>query len=145
MSSLPICRRALLSRNFTRTLSTASLSTPALPANQSPSSPPSTDDTRSPSSEPLTHFRVTLRRSGISLGEKVRGTIEALGFHKRNQIVYHRHSSDIAGKILKIKELVEVKNVPESAVRNKWEQRQERKAVRGYKVIGNKADNFMRI
>jgi ribosomal protein L30 len=79
------------------------------------------------------------------LGSKVQGTLESLGFHKRNQTVYHRHSPDIAGKILKVKELVEVENVAESAVRNKWEQRQERKAVRGYKVIGSKRDRFMNV
>ena len=36
-----------------------------------------------------------------------------------------------------MKELVSVENVPESAVRTKWEQRQERKASRGYSVAGS--------
>ncbi|KAF5359832.1 hypothetical protein D9756_002909 [Leucocoprinus leucothites] len=138
MASLPLCRRALFSRNFTRTLST----TTSAPSTSTPIPSSSTSSTTSP---PLTHYKITLRRSGISLGSKIQGTLEALGFHKRNQTVYHEHSSDIAGKILKIKELVEVENVPESAVRNKWEQRQERKAVRGYKVVGSKRDTFMRI
>ena len=39
-----------------------------------------------------------------------------------------------------MKELVSVENVPESAVRTKWEQRQERKASRGYEVTGSKLD-----
>lgn len=51
------------------------------------------------------------------------------------QTVYHPHTPECAGKILKVKELVEVENVPTSAVRTKTEQRQERKASRGYKVV----------
>lgn len=54
------------------------------------------------------------------------------------QTVYHEHSPINAGKILRVKELVEVENVPASAVRTKTEQRQERKAKRGYAVTGTK-------
>ncbi|RDX51591.1 hypothetical protein OH76DRAFT_1401479 [Lentinus brumalis] len=93
---------------------------------------------QSSTSEPLTHYRITLRRSAISLPQNIKGTLEALGIHRRLQTVYHRHTPDIAGKILTVKELVTVENVPESAVRTKWEQRQERKAPRGYSVTGSK-------
>ncbi|KAI9066145.1 hypothetical protein FKP32DRAFT_409152 [Trametes sanguinea] len=89
-------------------------------------------------SEPLTHFRITLRRSAISLPKNIKGTLAALGLHRRLQTVYHRHTPDIAGKILTVKELVAVANVPASAVRNKLEQRMERKAPRGYVVTGSK-------
>ena len=58
------------------------------------------------SSEPLTHFRITLRRSAISLPSNIKGTLAALGIHRRLQTVYHRHTSDIAGKILTVKELL---------------------------------------
>lgn len=51
------------------------------------------------------------------------------------QTVYHRFSPDIAGKILAVKELVEVRNVPTSEVRTPEEARSERKAVRGYEVV----------
>ncbi|KAK7016868.1 54S ribosomal protein L33, mitochondrial [Favolaschia claudopus] len=61
-----------------------------------------------------THFKITLRRSAISLGEKKKGTLAALGLHRRNQTVFHPHKPDIAGKILAVKELLEVRNVPES-------------------------------
>jgi len=115
--------RLLLSRYFARALSTVTDT-----SNTSP-----------------THYKITLRRSGIALGDSITRTLEALGFHKRNQIVFHKHSSDIAGKILKVKELVEVQNVSANEVRNKWQQRQERKAVRGYKVVRSKRDTFMRI
>ncbi|EJF59189.1 hypothetical protein DICSQDRAFT_148668 [Dichomitus squalens LYAD-421 SS1] len=97
-------------------------------------SPPSS----SSSGEPLTHYRITLRRSAIALPMNIKGTLAALGIHRRLQTVFHRHTPDIAGKILTIKELVTVENVPESAVRTKWEQRQERKASRGYEVAGSK-------
>jgi large subunit ribosomal protein L30 len=100
---------------------------------------------RALSTAPPTHYKITLRRSALSLPDNIKGTLEALGIHTRNQTVYHKHAPDIAGKILKVKELVEVENVPASAVRNKWEQRQERKAVRGYKVVGNRRDTFMNV
>ena len=64
----------------------------------------------------------------------------ALGIHRRLQTVYHRHTPDIAGKILTVKELVTVENVPASAVRTKLEQREERKAQRGYAVTGSKLE-----
>ncbi|PSS34003.1 hypothetical protein PHLCEN_2v1907 [Hermanssonia centrifuga] len=89
------------------------------------------------SSEPLTHYRITLRRSAISLPSHIKGTLVSLGIHRRLQTVYHEHSPINAGKILRVKELVEVENVPASAVKNKTEQRRERKAVRGYKVVGS--------
>jgi large subunit ribosomal protein L30 len=84
-----------------------------------------------------THFKITLRRSGISLGAKIQSTLVALGFHRRHQTVYHPHSPDIAGKILRVKELVEVSNVPAHMVRTKERQTQDRKAKRGYKVVGS--------
>ncbi|KAJ7081299.1 hypothetical protein B0H15DRAFT_953014 [Mycena belliarum] len=92
----------------------------------------------SPLSVPSTHFRITLRRSAISLGEKKQGTLAALGLHRRHQTVFHTHTPDIAGKILALKELLEVQNVPAAAVRSKQEQRRERRAPRGYQVVGSR-------
>jgi len=54
------------------------------------------------------------------------------------QTVYHPHSPEVAGKILTVKELVEVENVPGEAVRTKLEQKIERKPTRGYRVIGSR-------
>jgi len=99
----------------------------------SPPPPPSSTTT-----EPNTHFRVTLRRSAISLGARVRGTLAALGLRRRMQTVYHAHTPEAAGMILAVKELVEVGNVPASAVRTAGQQRVERKATRGYVVVGSK-------
>lgn len=49
--------------------------------------------------------------------------------------MFQSHSPEAAGKILRVKELVEVQNVPASEVKTKTEMRQERKAVRGYSVV----------
>ncbi|KAJ6571898.1 hypothetical protein B0H19DRAFT_1131812, partial [Mycena capillaripes] len=85
-----------------------------------------------------THFKITLRRSAISLGDKKKGTLAALGLHRRNQIVFHPHKPDIAGKILAVKELLEVQNVPASDVRDKLAQRIERASPKGYEVVGSR-------
>ena len=110
-----------------RSLSTLPAATPTTASTPAP--PPET--------EPLTHFRITLRRSAIGLPQRIKGTLVSLGLHRRMQTVYHEHNSINAGKILRVKELVQVENVPTSAVRTKTEQRQERKAVRGYAVVGS--------
>ena len=90
----------------------------------------------SSTSEPNTHYKITLLRSAISLGERKKATLKTLGIHRRMQTVYHPHSPEFAGKILAVKELLKVENVPASAVRTKTEQRRERKASRGYVVVG---------
>ena len=54
------------------------------------------------------------------------------------QTVYHAHTPEAAGMILAVKELVEVENVPASAVRTAGQQRAERKATRGFVVVGSK-------
>jgi len=108
-----------------------------------------TSSTTSPeknaSAPPNTHFKITLRRSAISLGDKIKGTLKALGIHRRFQTVYFPHSPEVAGKILKVKELVEVENVPRHLVFTKQEQRQQRKSPRGYKVVGSRMTTFMHV
>ena len=105
--------------NSTETTQSALLATPL----------PSSDST------PNTHFKITLLRSAIGLGERKKGTLLALGIHRRMQTVYHPHSPECAGKILAVKELVRVENVPAHAVRTKTEQRRERRAPRGYSIV----------
>ncbi|KAG9313656.1 hypothetical protein JVU11DRAFT_5988 [Chiua virens] len=92
--------------------------------------------------EPKTHFKITLRRSAIALGDRKKETLTALGLHRRMQTVYHEHTPEAAGKILKVKELVEVENVPASAVRTQSEQRWERRAPRGYSIGGSRLSGF---
>jgi ribosomal protein L30 len=86
-------------------------------------------------SEPLTHYRITLRRSAIGLPKNKKATLEALGIHRRMQTVYHPHAPEFAGKILALKELVEVENVSASQVRTKEEQTRDRRPSRGYVVV----------
>ena len=93
-----------------------------------------------PGEEPKTHFGIILRRSGISLGNRIQGTLAALGLRRRMQTVYHPHTPEAAGMILAVKELVEVENVPASAVRTAGQQRAERKAPRGFVVVGSKRE-----
>ena len=85
--------------------------------------------------EPLTHYRITLRRSAIGLPKRSKATLEALGIHRRMQTVYHKHTPESAGKILAVKELVEVENVPASMVRTKEEMTRERRHPKGYEVV----------
>lgn len=92
--------------------------------------------------EPSTHFKITLRRSAIALGDRKQETLTALGLHRRMQTVYLEHTPEAAGKILKVKELVEVENVPASAVRTQSEQRWERRAPRGYSIGGSRLRGF---
>jgi len=84
---------------------------------------------------PNTHFKITLYRSAIALPKRYKATLVALGIHRRMQTVYHPHTPDIAGKILRVKELVHVENVPESSVRTKTEQRWERQPQPGFKIV----------
>ena len=101
MSSSILCARrsafkvfqALSSQQSTRLLSTidASASTAEIPPTVS-----------APAHGPNTHYKITHRRSAISLGDRKKGTLKALGLHRRMQTVYHKHSQDIAGKILSL-------------------------------------------
>ncbi|TFK34545.1 hypothetical protein BDQ12DRAFT_689468 [Crucibulum laeve] len=133
---LPITRY-----NVSRMLST-SIETPGASTSQTAATPPTPMTDSNP---PNTHYKITLRRSAISLGDKIKGTLISLGIHRRFQTVYHRHTPETAGKILRVKELVEVENVPDHLVKTKQQQRQERKATRGYKVVGSKRDTFMHV
>ncbi|CAA7267526.1 unnamed protein product [Cyclocybe aegerita] len=135
--------RSVSRRSLARTLTTAP-STPSTSQTSASSSSVSTPAPTLESPPPNTHFKITLRRSAISLGDKIKGTLKALGIHRRFQTVYFPFSPEVAGKILRVKELVEVENVPTHRVMNKQQQRQARKATRGYTVVGSR-DGFMRI
>lgn len=102
-----------------------------------------------------THYRITLRRSGIGMPEKINRTLQGLGLKKRLQSVYRPIGPDMAGAILAVKELVHVENVrrlqeadqmllsDEEAV---WVNengeiidpgKAAKKAPRGYRIVGN--------
>lgn len=59
----------------------------------------------------MTFFRITLLRSGIGLPARTNGVLASLGLTKRLRTVYLPVSPDVAGKILKVKELIAVSEV----------------------------------
>jgi large subunit ribosomal protein L30 len=140
MASLTSCRSqlSLYMRPTSRFNVARALTTTTTTLGTSSTTPPA-------SALPNTHFKITLRRSAISLGDKIKGTLKALGIHRRFQTVYFPHSPEVAGKILKVKELVEVENVPRHLVLTKQEQRQQRKSPRGYKIVGSRMTTFMHV
>ncbi|EST06496.1 Ribosomal protein L30, ferredoxin-like fold domain protein [Kalmanozyma brasiliensis GHG001] len=154
---------SFLARNFlgqTRSrLSRQALSTSAwgIRHESSSSAAQATVASSSTSSEaaPATHYRITLRRSGIGMPEKINRTLQGLGLKKRLQSVYRPIGADMAGAILAVKELVHVENVrrlqeadqmllsDEEAI---WVNetgeivdpgKAAKKAPRGYKIVGN--------
>lgn len=112
------------------TLSARTLATATGPAPSASSTPPPASDA------PKTHYRITLKRSAVGLPTEFKATLEALGIHRRMQTVYHLHNAATAGKILKLKELVEVQNVTAAEVKTKEEMTRDRRAVRGYTILG---------
>ncbi|PCH42584.1 hypothetical protein WOLCODRAFT_25441 [Wolfiporia cocos MD-104 SS10] len=139
LSASTSLRTCACSRLLVRTLATAAPSSSSAESTAHASTSTSTPPTPSASApEPPTHFRITQRRSAIALPARYKATLVALGLHRRLQTVYHPYSADIAGKILRVKELVQVENVPASAVRTKTEQRRERRPPRGYAVVGSR-------
>jgi large subunit ribosomal protein L30 len=80
----------------------------------------------------MSYFRITLMRSGIGLPLKTQGVLKALGLRKRMTTVYHPVSQSVAGQIMRIKELVDVKEV--SHALTKEEMRAARRPDPGYYV-----------
>lgn len=63
--------------------------------------------------KPMSYFRITLMRSAIGLPAKSSNVLKALGLRKRMATVFHPVSPAVAGQIMKVKELVDVKEVDE--------------------------------
>ena len=80
----------------------------------------------------MAYFRIQLLRSAIGLPEKTSGVLKALGLRKRMATVFHPVSPQVAGQIMKVKELVSVKEV-ETAL-TKQEVHLERKPDPGYYI-----------
>ncbi|QKX55652.1 uncharacterized protein TRUGW13939_02749 [Talaromyces rugulosus] len=60
-----------------------------------------------------TYFRITLMRSAIGLPARTNMVLHALGLKKRMATVFYPVSLDVAGQIMKVKELVSVQEVDE--------------------------------
>lgn len=80
----------------------------------------------------MSYFRITLLRSAIGLPRRTGLVLQALGLKKRMATVYHPVSRDVAGMIMKVKELVDVEEVdrPLSKAELHWQ----RKPDPGYYV-----------
>lgn len=61
----------------------------------------------------MTFFKITLMRSAIGLPAKTNGVLVALGLRKRMATVFHPVTPEVAGQILKVKELVAVSEMDE--------------------------------
>ena len=59
----------------------------------------------------MAFFKITLMRSAIGLPRKSQGVLQALGLRKRMRTVYHPVSQEVAGQIMKVKELLAVEEV----------------------------------
>lgn len=57
------------------------------------------------------YFRITLLRSGIGLTKRTQGVLKALGLRHRMTTVFYPVSPEVAGQIMKVKELVSVREV----------------------------------
>ena len=80
----------------------------------------------------MTFFKITLIRSAIGLPKRTGAVLEALGLRKRMRTVYHPVSRDVAGQIMKVKELVAISEVDEAL--SVAEQRASRRPDTGYYI-----------
>ncbi|KAF1989046.1 50S ribosomal protein-like protein L30 [Aulographum hederae CBS 113979] len=80
----------------------------------------------------MPYFRITLLRSAIGLPARTTGVLHALGLKKRMTTVYQPVSRDIAGMIMKVKELVDVQEVEER--RTKAEMKELRRPDPGFYI-----------
>lgn len=80
----------------------------------------------------MAFFRITLIRSAIGLPRKTQGVLKALGLRKRMRTVFQPVSPQVAGQIMKIKELVAVSEVEKSLTVS--EMRERRKPDPGFYI-----------
>lgn len=80
----------------------------------------------------MAYFRITLLRSSIGLPARTSGVLRALGLRKRYNTVYHPVSPQVAGQIMKVKELIAVSEVEKSL--SKQEEREKRRPEAGFWV-----------
>jgi len=80
----------------------------------------------------MSYFRITLMRSGIVLPKRTQGVLKALGLRQRMKTVFYPVTPEVAGQIMKVKELVHVQEVEKPL--SKAELRQERRPDPGFYV-----------
>ncbi|VVT45192.1 uncharacterized protein SAPINGB_P000668 [Magnusiomyces paraingens] len=79
------------------------------------------------------YYRIHLYRSFIGLSKTTAETCRALGLSKRGRVVYKKVSPQIAGQVVKIKDLVKVDLVP--SLEYQTAEFAARKSASGYSVI----------
>ncbi|TGO20163.1 hypothetical protein BTUL_0001g01750 [Botrytis tulipae] len=141
-TAAPLARAIRSSTSLPSTLHQISKNAPKAISQTSPSTTPSSSSPtkvfhqkpwqKSPPPTPTSYFRITLTRSAIGLPKKSSRVLKFLGLHKRTSSVYHPVSSDIAGQIMKVKELVEVEETKER--RSKRQERESRRPESGFVV-----------
>ena len=89
----------------------------------------------------MAYFRIQLMRSAIGLPEKTQGVLKALGLRKRMSTVFHPVSPQVAGQIMKVKELVSVREVDKPLT--KQEVHEERKPDPGYYVESRSGQSML--
>jgi large subunit ribosomal protein L30 len=87
---------------------------------------------------PATFFRITLIRSAIGLPSKSLNVLKALGLRKRMATVFHPVTPDVAGQIMKVKELVAVSEVDQAMT--KAEVHQARVPEKGFYIESKMVD-----
>jgi large subunit ribosomal protein L30 len=78
----------------------------------------------------MSYFRITLMRSAIGLPKRSQGVLMALGLRRRMKTVFHPVSAEVAGQIMRVKELVQVEEVEKPMTQQ--EVRQSRKPDPGF-------------
>jgi large subunit ribosomal protein L30 len=84
------------------------------------------------SARTMSYFRITLMRSGIGMPAKTQGVLKALGLRKRMTTKYYPVTPSVAGQIMRIKELVDVKEVKHAMT--DAEMRASRRPASGYYI-----------
>jgi large subunit ribosomal protein L30 len=80
----------------------------------------------------MSYFRITLMRSGIGLPKRTQGVLKALGLRRRMKTVFFPVTPEVAGQIMKVKELLAVQEVDKAMT--KEELRDERRPDAGYYI-----------
>lgn len=88
----------------------------------------------------MSYFRITLIRSAIGLPRKSGNVLKALGLRKRMATVFHPVSPAVAGQIMKVKELIAVKEVDQALT--KQEVHLERKPDPGFYIESRAAEKL---
>ena len=86
----------------------------------------------------MSYFRITLMRSSIGLPAKSANVLKALGLRKRMATVFHPVTPSVAGQIMRVKELVAVREVDKPLT--KQEVHQERVPDAGFYVESTEQD-----